>query len=459
MALTLPEAQAWLYGLPSLAASPTPDASPLDRMRALLAALGNPEQRFKSIHVAGTKGKGSICAMLDSVLRASGQRVGLTTSPHLIDFRERIRIDGAVVATETAADLATRVQAAQQTAGIEILSFFEAVTAMAFLAFAEAGVDWAVVEVGLGGRLDPTNVISPRACVIASISLDHTAILGSTLAQIAAEKAGIIKTNTPVISLSQPLEVAQVIERIARERSAPLILLGNHWRGLSAESEVNRNPEARLAPPPGDQRRTQSFQVKQVSRIRSVEHPELSPFEGWYEIPLLGRHQIDNATAVLATLDALRLRGEPLAREAVREGLRRVMWPGRFDILRAEPPLIADGAHNVDSINKLAMTLAELYPGRRWTIIFGCFSDKDAEGMINALRLRAVRWIFVATDHPRARPPEMLAELARKRGARASVADSLTAAIDEVLRTGEPSVITGSVVLAGQAVVAAGRQL
>jgi len=201
----------------------------------------------------------------------------------------------------------------------------------------------------------------------------------------------------------------------------------------------------------------QSFQVKQVARIRSVDKPYLSEFEGWYEIPLLGLHQMENATAVIATLDALRQRGEPFSPKAAHEGLRRVIWAARFDVLRAEPPLIADGAHNIDSVNKLAMTLAELYPGRRWTFIFGCLADKDAEGMFNALRQRAQRWIFVKPDHPRGLPAEALLAIAQKRGARATVAPSLRDAIDEIVRLGESTVVTGSLTLAGQAASAFGR--
>ncbi len=448
----------WLYGLASFAKGQGPETDPpLGRIRALMSALGHPDHRYKSIHVAGTKGKGSTCAMLDSALRQMSYKVGLFTSPHLVDFRERIRVDGQWISSDAAAALANRVRAAVESVGIANVTTFDVITAMGLAHFADTGCDWAVVEVGLGGRLDPTNVLSPQACVITSISFDHVAQLGNTLGLIAGEKAGIIKEGVPVISHSQMLEASQVIERIAHERHAPLTLLGNHWRGITASTEFNRRPEARGTQSNSDLRRMQSFQVKQVARIRSVEKPHLSEFEGWYEIPLLGQHQVDNATAVIATLDALRQRGEAFSPKAAHDGLRRVVWPGRFDMLRADPPLIADGAHNVDSVNKLAMTLAELYPGRRWTFIFGCFADKDAEGMFNALRQRAQRWIFVKPDHPRGLPPEALMEIARKRGARASIAPSLRDAIDEIARSGEPSVVTGSLVLAGQAASAFGR--
>lgn len=447
----------WMYGLGSFAKGQGPDIHPpLGRTETLLAALGHPERRFKSIHVAGTKGKGSTCAMLDAALRQMSYKVGLFTSPHLVDFRERIRVDGHWITAEQTAALASRVRAAAEAAGIDRLTTFEAITALGFLHFAEQAVDWAVVEVGLGGRLDPTNVLQPRACIITSISFDHTAQLGNTLTLIAGEKAGIIKQGVPVVSHAQPPDAAQVIEQVAREREATLILLGNHWRGLTAEAEANRRPEARAAPGGAELRRLQTFQVKQVARIRSVEKPHLSAFEGWYEIPLLGRHQIDNATAVIAAFDALRQRGEPMSPKGAREGLRQVVWPGRFDILRAEPPLIADGAHNVDSVNKLAMTLAELYPGRRWTFIFGCFADKDAEGMLNALRQRVARWIFVRPDHPRGLPAEALLDIARRRGARATAAAALADAINEVSNAGEPAVVTGSLALAGAAAAAFG---
>jgi len=458
--MTYSESLDWLYGLASFdknLGAEDPETARLGRIRTLLEALGHPEQRYKSIHVAGTKGKGSTCAMLDSALRQMSYKVGLFTSPHLVDFRERIRVDGHWISADDAAALANRVRSAIEAVGIERATTFEAITAMGLTHFADVGCAWAVVETGLGGRLDPTNAILPQASVITSLSIDHTAQLGNTLALIAAEKAGIIKEGVPVISHGQMLPAAQVIERVARERHAPLTVLGNHWRGIAAATESNRRPEAREAAPLPDQRRMQSFQVKQVARIRSVDKPYLSEFEGWYEIPLLGLHQMENATAVIATLDALRQRGEPFSPKAAHEGLRRVIWAARFDVLRAEPPLIADGAHNIDSVNKLAMTLAELYPGRRWTFIFGCLADKDAEGMFNALRQRAQRWIFVKPDHPRGLPAEALLAIAQKRGARATVAPSLREAIDEIVRLGESTAVTGSLTLAGQAASAFGR--
>jgi dihydrofolate synthase / folylpolyglutamate synthase len=437
--MTYHEALAHLYSLANYERIALDNYSPetlnLERMRDLLAALGNPHERFKSIHIAGTKGKGSTAAMLASCLQQLGLRVGLYTSPHLTTFRERIRVNGEFISRDDVAALASRVKMlAESVPGV---TTFEAITAMGFQYFAEQNVDWAIVEVGLGGRLDATNVITPQVSVITSLSYDHTKWLGNTLAQIAAEKAGIIKFGVPVVSQSQPLEATTVLERIAHERSAPLVMLGRHWRWTPGATSLNK----------------QTFEVKQVARVRSKEHPFVNDLEGWYEIQLLGKHQADNATTVIATMDVLRSRGSGLDISArpIREGLRITHWPGRFEILRADPPMIADGAHNIDSVNKLAATLAEVFPGRRWTVVFGCYKDKDAEGIIKALGPRASRWIMTQVDNPRAFPAENLLDMAAARNLRAVALPNVKDAMDAVINASEPVCITGSVALVGAA--------
>lgn len=420
----------------------------MDRMLTLLAVLGNPQERFKSIHVAGTKGKGSTCAMLESCLRQFGLRTGLFISPHLSTFRERVRINGEMIAPEEVSLLTEKVKTAmEQVPGV---TTFEAITALAFLHFSRSDVEWAVIEVGLGGGLDSTNVIKPQACVITSISYDHMQWLGDTLTEIAGHKAGIIKPGVPVISHQQVPEAAAVIDRVAREQGAPLTMIGRHWRWTPGGTSLIK----------------QDFEIKQVARIRSREKPFVNDLEGMYEIALLGKHQIENASTVIATLDVLR---EPLeasgAKEfgakTVREGLRTAAWPGRFEVLRSDPPFIVDGAHNVDSANKLAMTLAEHFPGKRWTFIFGGYRDKAIDGMMKALNPRAARWILTRVrDNPRAMQPEELLALAttlnmRQPIAVASMDDALNAALGTVSHdatAGTDAVcVCGSIVVAGEA--------
>jgi len=300
-----------------------------------------------------------------------------------------------------------------------------------------------VVEVGLGGRLDATNVVMPRASMITSISFDHMQWLGDTLPQIAREKAGIIKERVPVISHSQMPEAAAVIEQVAHERGAPLTMVGRHWRWEPGRSAIS----------------AQEFDIKQPSRIRSREKPFVSDLEGRYEITLLGKHQIENAAAVIAVVDELRDaigKTEGVAKfdlRAVHEGLRAAQWPGRFEVLRASPPLIVDGAHNVDSVNKLAMTLAEYFPGKRWTFIFGGYRDKQIEGMMKALHPRAQRWIFTKVrDNPRAMRSDELLEIGRRLNLRnISEAATVGEALDLVAEGGEGVCVCGSIALTGEA--------
>jgi dihydrofolate synthase/folylpolyglutamate synthase len=437
------EALDYLYSLANYERVPMGSYSPetlnLDRMRALMAALGNPQERYRIIHIAGTKGKGSTSAFMASCLRQLGLKTGLFTSPHLSSFRERIQINGELIAAEEASIVADKVRAVAD--GIPGVTTFEAITAMGFLHFSRQDVDWAVVEVGLGGRLDATNIVVPQASIITSISYDHQALLGNTLAEITGEKAGIIKPNVPVISQSQAGEALAVIERIAHERNAPLTIVGRHWRWNAGAVSLIK----------------QSFEVKKVSQVRSKDRPFVNDLEGWYESALLGKHQIENATTVIAAIDVLRDElissgAKDLGARTVRDGLRLAYWPGRFEILRADPPIIADGAHNIDSVNKVAVTLAEVFPGRRWVFIFGTLKDKDADGMIKALNPRAMRWIMTQQqDNPRAVPAEELLAPAQARNAKAVALPNLTDAIDAILNGNDPVCIVGSVALVGEA--------
>jgi dihydrofolate synthase/folylpolyglutamate synthase len=417
----------------------SPETLKLDRVRELLTALGNPHERYKTIHIAGTKGKGSTSAMLESCLRHLGLKTGLYTSPHLTTFRERIRVNNELIAPEVVGILTEQIKAAIE--HIPGTTYFEAVTVMALLHFSREDVEWAVIETGLGGRLDATNVIASQASVITSISYDHQQWLGHTLAEIAGEKCGIIKEGVPVVSHSQMPEASKVIESVAHERNAPLTMIGRHWRWTAGQTSLIK----------------QDFEIKQVSLIRSKEKPFVNDLEGRYEIALLGKHQVENASSVIATLDVLRESlqasgAKKIDTKAIREGLWNARWSGRFEILRADPPVIIDGAHNVDSVNKLAMTLAEVFPGKRWTLIFGTMTDKDAEGMIRALNPRAGRWIFTQSgNNPRAVSAENLLETAKRNNARnVSALPNVMDAVDFAYNTNDAVCVTGSIVLIGE---------
>jgi dihydrofolate synthase/folylpolyglutamate synthase len=318
---------------------------------------------------------------------------------------------------------------------------FEAVTAMGFLHFERENVDWAVIEVGLGGRLDATNVITPQASVITAISFDHQHLLGNTLSAIAAEKCGIIKPGVPAVSQSQPAAAIAVIEQVAREQAAPLTVVGRHWRWTAGPASLAK----------------QAFDIKKVSQVRSKDRPYVNDLEGLYEISLLGKHQIENAATTVATIDVLR---EPLQASgavnlgalAIRDGLRLAAWPGRFEMLRPDPPVIVDGAHNLDSVNKLGATLAELFPGRRWMFVFGTLKDKDADGMLKTLNPRATRWIMSQpSNNPRAVPAEDLLALAQAKNMRATAVPKLSDVIETIATSEDPVCIFGSVAFVGEA--------
>ncbi len=366
----------------------------LERMRALLADLGNPEQHFHIVHVAGTKGKGSVCAFTESILRAAGYRTGLYTSPHLHTFRERMRVNGALIGrAELAALVAGCRPALERIPGV---TTFELITALALTHFAQQGVQWAVLEVGLGGRLDSTNVVQPDVTAITSLSYDHMAVLGNTLTQIAQEKAGIIKPDVPLVCAPQALEALAVIEATCEERQAPLLLLGRDWIWQAAGPAFWVQP--RTAPP--------------------------SPPTPGFTIPLAGAHQVDNAALAVVIARTLDVHGAHIGEEAIRHGLAAARWPARFETLTpvgersaetvAWPMVIADGAHNVDSAQKLAVMLDTVKRARggRLGLILGASLDKDVPGMLRELLPVTDLLVCTQAHHPRAFAPQNLAELA-----------------------------------------------
>ena len=381
----------------------------LDRMRALMVLLGNPEQKYPSLHVAGTKGKGSTSALMAAALKAGGYKTGLYTSPHLQDYVERIQIDGQPIPHAELVELVEQVK--PHVAAVPQLTTFEITTAIGLLHFARQKVDAAVIEVGLGGRLDATNVVTPRVSVITSLSYDHMAVLGNTLTLIAGEKAGIIKTGIPVVSSPQKDEALVVLERVAKEHQAPLTLVGREVLFAAGEHSLDGQ--------------TLSITTKKKAEDgqRKVENNQESVI---LRIPLLGQHQVVNAATAFTAIQAS---GLNVCTEAIRKGFADVTWPCRFEIVSREPPVILDSAHNQDSFEKLAQTLEDYYPGRAVLLIFGSSEDKDVNGMLSALRGRLKLILATKATHPRAIEPEKIVETANRLGVRAEAVVPVEAAL------------------------------
>lgn len=408
----------------------SPQTLDLSRVEQLLEMLGNPHRAYPSVHIAGTKGKGSTSAMIASALRAAGYRTALYTSPHLHTFRERIRVGSDLIAKEEVVALVEELR--PLIARVPGITTFEAITAMAFAYYARKGVEFAVVEVGLGGRLDATNVITPEVSVITSLSLDHTYLLGDTLPQIAAEKAGIIKPGIPVVTAPQKPEALEVLEEVARSRNAPLTVVGRDWTWEDGPRSLNG----------------QFFAARCL-------RDEGNKFAGVYYIPLLGRFQLENATTALAALHILRERGfSRLTPDAAREGLRTVEWPGRMEVLNLDPLVVVDCAHNPYSTEVLREALREWFPGRKWVVIFGASADKDIAGMLKALQPITDYLIVTRSDHPRAATPVELADLAASVGMGAEITVNIHRAFQRaqaVLRPKDGILVTGSIFLVAEA--------
>jgi dihydrofolate synthase/folylpolyglutamate synthase len=372
----------------------TPDRFDLDRVRRLLHLLGNPQQAYRAVHVAGTKGKGSTSAMIASILKHAGYRTGLYTSPHLHTFRERIQIDGDLISEQQVVAGVERLRSVAP--HIPQITTFELITALALDYLSHAEAEWAVLEVGMGGRLDATNVITPQVSVITSISYDHTMYLGDTLAAIAAEKGGIVKQGVPVISAPQHTEADKVIERIAVEHDAPLVRVGQDWQWDSQHISHTG----------------QRFAVWQQQRPDQRAE---------YEIPLLGQHQQVNAATALAAIHEIRQTGVGIPDQAVRTGLASVEWPGRLEVLGTKPWVIVDGAHNGDSMQKLGDALVELFPYDNLLLVLGASSDKDIGSMLDAILPKAGHILITQAAHPRAADAYVLLDQVETRDRQAEV--------------------------------------
>lgn len=384
----------------------------LDRMFALMTELGNPHTAYPVIHVAGTKGKGSTSALCAAALTAAGYKTGLYTSPHLLDFCERIQVDCMPISHAHLAALVEEIKPAVE--GVPYLTTFEITTALGFLSFARQGVDAAVIEVGLGGRLDATNIVRPAVAVVTSISYDHMLVLGDTLAKIAFEKAGIIKRGVPVVSAPQNNEALEVLEQVCAERAAPLTLVG---RDVTVEPLTHSLDG-------------QTFAVGAVGG----ERLELS-------LPLLGPHQIRNAATAFA---ALKHSGLEVTDAAIREGFASVHWPARFEIVRREPPVIFDSAHNQDSFANLRDTLELCFPGRPVLLVFGASEDKNLPGMLVEMKPKIKTLLVTRSSHPRALLPEQIVARADEIGVSHETVVPVESALARAL---ELSAKDGSIIL------------
>lgn len=406
----------------------------LDRMRAILEALDNPQKHLRCVHVAGTKGKGSTCEMVASGLEACGYTVGIYTSPHLLDLRERIRINRRPISqdalTSGVAQLAKAAAAVQPSHGPA--TFFELLTALGFLHFAQQAVDAAVIEVGLGGLLDCTNVINPEVAAITSIGLDHMAILGDTVEEIAAQKAGIFKPGVPALAIQQDPKITKVFRETAARIGAPIQIVGEDIEfSFRFEWQAGLGPTARV----------------NLSTERSnFEH---------VPVPLRGEHQALNCGLALAILDKLSERGFVCPENKVVRGLEDVRLPGRFELVVQSPRILVDVAHNPDSIKALVKTIGAYMQYDSLVVVFGCSADKDSESMLRNLATGADKVIFTQADTPRAVPA---AELARKfhdlSGKVAHATKSTAEAMDLALRAinrGDLVCITGSFYTCGEA--------
>lgn len=404
----------------------------LSRMLRILAGLGNPHKKIRTVHVAGTKGKGSTCHMVASMLSNAGYRTGLYTSPHFVDIRERIRINDDLISESEFARLMGKVAPVVLRLRRDEPTFFEIMTAAAFLHFANKKVEVAVIETGLGGRLDSTNVIKPEVCGITSISYDHVAQLGNTLEKIAGEKAGIFKPGVTVICSPQAPSVRRVLRKAADQVGCELRLLGDDIEfSYRFESSRATGPHTRVCI---------STPTSRFDHLR---------------VPLLGEHQAHNCGVALGIIDELRRRGYEIPEQAAIDGLAKVHVQGRLELIRDYPRTIVDAAHNAASVSALMRAIGQNVTYDSMVVIFGCSQDKDIDGMLEQLQLGADKVIFTGTGTPRSADPyELNTRFMEKASKMSQVGATLREAYEIACRcvTREDLIcITGSVHLVGLA--------
>lgn len=384
----------------------------------LLTSLGNPHRTFPSVLIGGTNGKGSIAATLASVLSASSLKTGLYTSPHLVDIRERIRIDGEMISDGELDNLIDEVARSVK----EEITYFEFLTALAFLYFQRKKIDIAVLEVGLGGRLDATNVVSPLVAIISNISLEHQRLLGRRLTEIAREKGGIIKEGGILITGARQKKVLSLLREICEEKGAKLLRLGKEFR-------IRPEPDG-----------TFTF-FSQYGKMTSLS------------TPLVGRHQKENAALALAAAEILRERGFPINEESIREGLKKTRWEGRLEVLRSSPLLVVDGGHNPAGMTALVDTLKRDFTYRHLILIFGALDDKNYSSMLKKILPLTSFTIVTEPDTPRAVPASCLAETASRLHPFVEVSPKPGEALNRALAMANPDdliLATGSLYLVGE---------
>ena len=391
----------------------------LDRIRTLLEALGNPHQKLQFVHIAGTNGKGSTAAMVDSCLRAAGYKVGMFTSPFINRFNERIQVNGIPIPDQDLVQLVEQVQPAAQ-AMEDVPTEFELITALGMLYFIQQHCDIVVLEVGLGGALDSTNIIPPPACaVITALGMDHVKELGPTLADIAAAKAGIIKPGSPVVSYGGEPEADKVIADTARAQGAPLTVV-----------DFSR------------------LQLRSASLDGLVF--DFDGLEG-LTLPFLASYQARNAAVAITALRALRGRGWNISDQAIRQGLAQVRWPGRFELLRRDPPFLLDGSHNAHGMRATVASLRERFPGEKFVFLISIMADKDWDKMLQLLLPLAKCFVTVTAPSPRAIPAPDLAAQIRAMGGVAEPSDTIPAGVAraDALAAGGPVAALGTLYFSG----------
>ena len=409
------------------------DTFNLDRMIKLLGKLGDPHKQIKTIHIAGTKGKGSTATMLASMLESCGYNVGLYTSPHVTCIRERIRINKEKISRLRFTQLITQIAPIIEKMKADKPTFFEIMTAISFMQFAESEVDLAVIETGLGGRLDSTNVIEPLVCGLTSISMDHMHQLGKTLTDIAREKAGIFKPEIPVVSVPQHDEAKKVLVKVAKDVQSPIKFTGD-------DIEFSYRVESSRA----DGCHTRVCLTTPTSKFEHLT------------VPVLGEHQAVNCGLALALLDELKGRGVEVDDEKAVEGLAQVALPGRMEMILESPRIIVDGAHNAASVKALMRGLGQHIPYDSMVMIFGCASDKDIRGMMSQVATGADKIIFTRVKSGRSSDPQDLADIysevsdGRVGQVAPTLKDALNIANNAVSRE-DIICVTGSFYLVGEA--------
>lgn len=403
----------------------------LERTEKILELLGEPHKKLKCIHIAGTNGKGSTTAMLAEILKEAGYKVGMYTSPFLEEFEERIQINGVNISKEDLSSLVTRVAQVVDKVielGYDHPTEFEIITCVMFLYFYEMKVDYAVVEVGLGGRLDSTNVITPVLSIITSISYDHMKILGDTLGEIAREKAGIIKPSVPVVVYPQEEESLKVIRSISEERKSKLVEVPAHCVELKRQNDNNTNNF------------TQKLLIKTDEKNYDIE------------LSLLGKHQLLNCAVVVFAAEELIKQGVKISTEYILKALKKVKWPGRLEVMKSEPLVVIDGAHNIDGIRKLTESVDMYFSYENMILILGILADKQVKEMINTIVPKANKVIAVTPNSYRAELASELAEEIKMLNPHVEVIEDYSQAFKRALSycsTNDLLLISGSLYMIG----------